>query len=234
MITLYHFGPFQDLPDPSPFCLKVDAYLRMTRIEFKCIATPANLRIAPKGKLPFIEDNGKIIADSTFIIEYLKKTYGDALDSHLDQRDRAISHAFIKLMDENLYWCLVHSRWVDEKVWPVVKQSLFGKLSFPLRQLIPVMARRGVKKALYLQGTGRHTHEEILEIARRDLDALSALLGDKHYFMGDKATTLDAVAYGFLAEAIFPQLESPLNALTKSYANLVAFCERIRKKYYTT
>jgi glutathione S-transferase len=105
-------------------------------------------------------------------------------------------------------------------------------LPFPLRGLISSKVRQGIKKALYLQGMGRHTPEEVLEIARRDLDALSALLDNKPYFLGVRPTTLDAVAYGFLAEAIFPRLDSPMNALTKSYANLVAFCERVKDRYY--
>ncbi|MEN9397078.1 MAG: Glutathione S-transferase N-terminal domain, partial [Pseudomonadota bacterium] len=32
---------------------------------------------APKGKLPYIEDAGRTLADSTLVIDHLKATYGD-------------------------------------------------------------------------------------------------------------------------------------------------------------
>ena len=38
----------------------------------------------PKGKLPYITDGANTVADSTFILDYLKATYGDQLDAGLD------------------------------------------------------------------------------------------------------------------------------------------------------
>ena len=232
MITLYHFGPFRGLPDPSPFCLKVDAYLRMAGLEFTSSPGAANLRKAPKGKLPFITDDGRTIADSAFIIAYLKERYGDPLDGHLDREQKAIAHAFIKMMDEDLYWCLIHSRWMDDNVWPAVREEFFEKLPFPMRTVIFAMVRRQVRKSLYLQGNGRHSDAERLEIAKQDLNALSVFLGDKPYFFGDRPSTLDAAAYAFLAEIIVPPLEFPLREYACACANLVSFCNRIRGKYY--
>ena len=65
MITLYGFGPAFGLPDPSPFVIKVEVLLKMAGLEFR---TDANgFRKAPKRKLPYIDDGGTIVADSTFI-----------------------------------------------------------------------------------------------------------------------------------------------------------------------
>ena len=84
MITLYQFPPVWGLPNASPFCMKVETYLRMTGLPYQ-FARGADIRKAPKGKFPVIEDNGKIIPDSSFIVEYLKASYGDPLDE-LDPR----------------------------------------------------------------------------------------------------------------------------------------------------
>jgi len=65
MITLYGFGPAFGLPDPSPFVTKAEVLLKMAGLEFR---TDANgFRKAPKRKLPYIDDGGTIVADSTFI-----------------------------------------------------------------------------------------------------------------------------------------------------------------------
>ena len=50
MIKLHIFGDFGRLPDPSPFCVKVDCYLRMAGLPFETVAGMDNLQKAPKGK----------------------------------------------------------------------------------------------------------------------------------------------------------------------------------------
>src|SRR5688572_11570555 len=62
MITLYTFGPRFGLPDASPFVMKAELLLKMSGVDYRCIASGP--RGAPKGKLPFIEDNGTKVADS--------------------------------------------------------------------------------------------------------------------------------------------------------------------------
>lgn len=234
MLRLYNFGPFFNLPDASPFCVKVDAYLRAAGIPYEVVSGFENLRKAPKGKLPFIDDDGKVIADSAFILSYLKEKYGDPLDTGLTAEQKAAAHAFTKMLDENLYWCMVHSRWIDDSVWPTIRALFFSAMPAPMRAILPPIIRRGVAKSLREQGIGRHNPAEILEIARRDLSALSDLLGDKPYFFGQQVTTLDTVAYAFLAEAIVPPLKCGLNDLARSFPNLVAFVERFQTHYYPT
>ena len=71
MITLYGFNEAFGLVDASPFVLKVDVYLRMAGLEFERKSAISNLQHAPKGKLPYIVDGDKTIADSAFILDYL-------------------------------------------------------------------------------------------------------------------------------------------------------------------
>ncbi len=233
MIKLYNFGPFGDLPDPSPFCVKVDAYLRMTDQPFEVISGIDNLKKAPKGKLPFIEDEGKAVADSTFIIAYLKQKYGDPLDQSLSTEQKAVIHAYTKMMDENLYWCLVWSRWVSDDLWPQLKESFFGGLPPVVRDLAAAKVRKGVVRDVKGQGIGRHPKEDIKTIMTLDLEALSAQLGDKTYFMGDKESSLDAAAYGFLSQLVLAPLQSSMTELVTAYPNLVSFCHRFQHTYYT-
>lgn len=61
MITLYGFGRNFGLPDPSPFVTKAEVLLKMSGLTFQRDDTGFNK--APKGKLPYIDDNGTIIAD---------------------------------------------------------------------------------------------------------------------------------------------------------------------------
>ena len=60
MITLYTFGPYFGLPDPSPFVMKAEVLLKMADLPFATDTT--GFPKAPKGKLPYIRDDGKIIS----------------------------------------------------------------------------------------------------------------------------------------------------------------------------
>ena len=231
MITLYNFGPFQGLADPSPFCLKVDCYMRATNIEFETNSGANYIGKSPKHKLPYIEDDGKAIGDSSFIIEYLKEKHGDKLDADLNLEQKAVSRAFIKMLDENLYWCIVHSRWIGEG-WPVLKEEFFGTMPFPLKQIIPGIAQKGVRKSLYQHGLGRHSDQEILDVAKKDITALSDYLGNKDYFLIDKPTTLDVAAFAFLAEMIVPTMKTQLSDMAKTHENLISFVARMKGQFY--
>jgi glutathione S-transferase len=98
MITLYQFPRFLGVPNMSPFCLKLEAWLRMAELKYD-IREVTDPRKGPKGKLPYIRDNETKVADSAIIIDYLKKTYGVQLYIHLSLSDRAVARAFEKMLE---------------------------------------------------------------------------------------------------------------------------------------
>ena len=108
MLKLYQFERTWGIPNLSPFCCKIETYLRMAGIEYNI--KPALPMGAPKGKLPYISDQGKTLGDSRFIIEYLKSAYHD-LDSELTDEELALSTALQRLLEEHLFWVALYSRW---------------------------------------------------------------------------------------------------------------------------
>src|SRR6185295_4139940 len=151
MIRLYQYPPMFGLPNPSPFCMKLETWLRMTRLPFE-VERVVDPRKGPKGKVPWIEDQGRTIADSALIIEYLTKTYGDPLGSRLDARERASSLALQRLIEEHLYWAIAHGRFLDADVWPTTKTQFLAGFPAPFRPLVGRLVRKTVAKSLHLQG----------------------------------------------------------------------------------
>ena len=232
MIKLYGFGPAFGLIDPSPFVTKIDLTLRIANLEYQTIAKQSNLGKAPKGKLPFIDDNGKIIADSLFILEHLKAQHKIDLDNYLDQEQQAIAQLIVKSLDENFYWCLVYSRWISLDTWPIVRERFFGELPFPLNKIIPFFVRRKVQKQINAHGMGKHSKDEIIHIAKLTLANLSALLGDKKYFFGEQISSLDVTAYAMLSSFTMSSIENEMNNVAAEYKNLLNFTHVIKKRYY--
>jgi len=233
MISLYKFGPLKTVSDASGFCVKVEAYLKMAELPYETRSGIQYLRRSPKGKLPFIKDEGEVIADSAFILKHLEKKNKAILDGPLSDEQKAISHAFVRMLDENLYWTVVYSRWALDHNWLIMKDMFFGSLPFILKPIVPGIARKGVIKGLKGHGIGRHSEAEITEICACDLQALSDFLGDKEYFFGDQPSCLDAAAFGHLAQMILvDDFTGPVFDKAKSYKNLVDYTNRISKKYF--
>lgn len=69
MITLYLYPEMFGLPDNNPFGLKVDTFLKLAKINFETNHI-LDTKDAHRGQLPFINDNGRIITDSNYIIQF--------------------------------------------------------------------------------------------------------------------------------------------------------------------
>ena len=231
MITLYQFPPAFGLPNASPFCLKLELYLRMAGLPYRNCYT-LELHRAPKGKLPWIDDDGTVLADSGLIVDYLKAKFGDPLDGKLTPLQRAHALAITRLVEEHLYWAVLHDRWISAAGWAMTRPGVFGAMPWPLRVIVPLVARRGIRAELRGQGIGRHTPEQIHALGIADIDALATLLGDQDYFLGAQATSIDAIAAAFLANILMVALETPIKAAAAGHANLVAYCLRMARQYF--
>jgi glutathione S-transferase len=242
MIKLYAAAPAWNVPNVSPFVLKVDCYLRMVGLPYELVRFqfPEEVAQLPKGKIPYIEDQGQKIADSGFILEYLQTTYGDRLgEQRLNPREQAIALGLRRLMEEHLYWVICYARYMEDTIWEQYKHILFyvlfGRYGHSPSEVetVAAQARERIRSYLHGHGLGRHTKEEIYALGEADVTALSAYLEDRPYFLGEEPTSLDATAYGFLANILYVGYETPLEAHAKTLPNLWAYGDRMRQRYYS-
>jgi glutathione S-transferase len=231
-LKVYHLPGRWGLVSVSPFCLKLDAFLRMTEIPHQSItaATPFG---GPKKKAPWIEHEGRKIGDSAFIIAYLIERFGKDPDATLTPAQRGQAVAIQRLVEENLYWAMVYDRWVREENWPILKGSVLGRIPAPIRALIAPKARRDVQAQLRGHGLGLHSEADVRAIARRDIDALAAMLGDQDWFFGIEPTLADATVFSLLANIRYVEFTSPMQAMIEGHANLAAFIDRFRARFYS-
>ncbi|HXC56789.1 MAG TPA: glutathione S-transferase family protein [Rhizomicrobium sp.] len=226
MITLFGFGPAFGLPDPSPFVMKTEIQLKMAGLAYRRQrGAPPD---APKGKIPFIVDGGARIADSTFIRWHIERAHGVDLDRGLTPTQTAQAWAVERLLEDHLYWALLAARWLDDANFARGPAHFFDGAPDGVRE----GARERVRATLHGHGLGRHAPEEALQLAAKDLESLSALLGDKRYLMGDAPCGADATLAAMLAGILTPFFETPLRDAALTHANLVAYRGRMLAQYY--
>jgi len=226
MITLYGFGPAFGLPDPSPFVMKTEIQLRMAAIPYRRErGTPPQ---SPKGKVPFISDDGLPIGDSTFIRHHLEEEHGADFDAALTAEQKAIAWAAERMLEDHLYFALVQARWLDDENFAKGPAHFFDGAPQGVREA----ARERTRQALHGHGLGRHTPEEIVWLAAHSLQSLSGLLGGKRFLMGDDPCGADATMTAMLAGILTPFFDSALRDAALGHANLVAYRDRTMRRYY--
>ncbi len=230
MITLFGSGPNFGIPDASPFVTKAETLLRMSKLPFE--KALMSFSKAPKGKIPYIDDDGEMLGDSTFIRWHLEKKYGLNFDQGLTTEQRAIAWAFEKMAEDNLYWVSVHARWMDDANFKKGPRVFFKAAPAAIRPLVVAMIRRQVRKSLHGQGMGRHSAKEIAALGSRSVDAIADYLAEKPFFMGTEPTGADATIFAFVMSAMCPLFESPLQQAAASHDNLRRYVGRMTARFY--
>lgn len=239
MLKLYIFPrlPGAEVVNPGPACLKLETWLRIAGIphEVPASAPPA----PPKGKFPFIDDDGALIGDSTLILEHLKKTRQVDPDGALTPQERAIGLAFRRLMKEHFYWCMMQTRYRDDAGWgawsTLMRPTMLMMVGGDEGAVQPALEglRKTVVEQLLGHGIGRHTDAEIHELGIQDLTAVSDYLGDKPFFFGESPTSTDAAVYGHLANLLDIPMDNPSRRFARGRRNLVDYCARMRERFFS-
>lgn len=230
MITLYLAGPMFGLPDGSPFCTKADVLMKMSGLPYR--TAPADFRKAPKGKIPYVDDDGDLFGDSTFLRFHLEDKHGIDFDKDLSPAAKATAWAFEKLAEDHIYWATLDARWTDKANFDKGPRQFFEGMPAPLRLVIVPFIRRSVARDLRGQGFGRHAKPEIERLATRALDAISTQIGGKPWLMGEEPCGADAAVWAMVASLLCPVFDTPIRTAAERYANLVAYRDRGLARWY--
>jgi len=231
MIELHQFAPSYDLPNASPFCMKVETLLRMADLPYELVVV-RNPTSLPKGKAPIIVDGDTTVADSTFIAKYLETTYGVDFNAALTDTQKATAHMIQVMLEERTYWVLGYSRWIDDANWAAVNEVYFGAIPMPIRLGVSKLAKKSMTRNLQGHGLGRHDQEEIYALGISDIQALGHVMGDKPFVMGDEVSLVDASVYAFLANIMVPSVNSPLKDEVEKKPAFKAYVDRMTERYF--
>lgn len=229
MITLYTFPEAFGLRNVSPFCLKVEMALKYLALDYQ-IEFQSDPRKAPKGKLPYIVVDGKTIADSELIFEFLDEKTQGGLFGNLSAADKAQGTAFTRLSEDHLYWMIVASRWLDDDWWPNIVKGFFSGIPAIVRGFVTTMARKQVRQTYDLHGLGRHTQVEQEGFARRDLQAISDAIEGRSYIVGHQMSAYDFVVAGMLSGALDHQPSSWVTQIANEFPELQRYADGIQEE----
>jgi len=115
---------------------------------------------------------------------------------------------------------------------PMVADIVFKRAPAVIRPLVIWKVRGKVRNNLHAHGIGRHTEAEMTSMSNRAFEALSLLLGENRYLMGNEPCGADATAFAFIAGSLCPLFESPAHAKARTLPNLIAYRDRMMVEFY--
>lgn len=230
MITLYASSENFGLPEVSPYVTKTEVQLKLAGLDYRKV--PATPDTSPKGQLPWIDDDGTAVADSTFIRAHLERKYGFDLDAHLTPVQRAQAWAIERMLENQFAWTWVRDRWLVPENFAKGPAHFFDAVPEAFREQVRGEVQARVAANILAVGVGRHSDAEVLELGVRTLDALDLLLGDKAWLFGDQPSGVDATAFAMLAGVMTPYFDTPLRRAALGYPTLVAYVDRGFERFY--
>ena len=223
MITLYQFLS-------SPLCEKARRILAYKGIEYKIhevdrTKTEELKHVSPFGKFPAMEHDGEAICDSTDIAYFLEEKYPEKPLIPSDPLMAAQAHIIEDWADESLYFYEITMR----VSWEHNARNNLQKL---METMPPeVTEEQGLELALGFsqhvsttQGIGRKTREQVCADVERHLKALSAILSETDWLVGNNISLADIAVISQL-NCLIPTVE--VTEAIKLYPNIIEWMERV-------
>lgn len=204
MLELYQF-------EISHYCEKVRLILDYKGLTYRKIEVTPGIgqidlyRMSGQRKVPVLKDGSEIIADSTAIAKYLERQYPERPIIPTNPQERAV--------------CFLLEELADESIGLKSRMALFSGLSQNQNfrtALLPTTTPDFLKQLvgavpsdlLNVLGLGMGMSSDVIQSAlddlKQDLEALSVLLLDKPYLLGDRPTLADFAVAGLSMYIKFP------------------------------
>jgi len=232
-VVIVHMYPrHEKCANVSPFGLKLETWLRLHDIKYKpdhdC---PSH---AETSKSPWISYNGDEVTDSQLIIEFLTEKLGLAKAEAARPEDRVVSRGLRAILEDNLNFCRSSEMFIFGD-----PEDLAGYLPtfFAMNKAINKFVTKRVVKMIgnqpKAQGIGRLKKDEVMKMVEDDLETVSLALGEKPFVLGNEASEIDAVLFGFLACIMYlGPLNHQIPKILDKFSNLKAHTERMKEKLW--
>merc|ERR1712242_168929 len=232
-VYLYQSSRTPQIPSISAQELKLESWLKLQGITYENVDHKAKFT-SKNGTLPFIEFNGKEIADTDIIIDTLGDKFEKKISDHLTEDQKNVEHAMMRMVENHLYWAIMHWRTsnVDNtiKAYKIHLPTFYGS-KIPvgiLNMHFKFNICKKTQKKVKSQGM-----TNIEEMSKNDLTVLSNMLAEKEFMFGDDPSMLDMVVYSHLAQLIMVESEYPCplrDFLQESCKNLVGLVNRMKDR----
>ncbi len=187
--------------EESPFCDKIRRALNWKGIPYRIREVPIleamtrYRKVNPIGKVPALEVDGRVVADSTDIAYFLDERWPERPLLPRDPAERALCHFLEDWADESLYYYELRLRFTFPRNRPRWIAAVLAHDGALMRSAGAPVVARAIRKQCEAQGVGRKPAEMVLRDVDRQLDALGAWLSGKSWLVGGALSLADLATF---------------------------------------
>lgn len=255
-LVLYTFPPVPKSYSFSPFGLKAESFLRINKIPYETCYTSSSgknktipyLRIFNGNQSTDLDDFEEV-SDSNEMIAYLLKDtdFGtDACQENLTKEQKAISHAFLRMLEEHTsqtnFYYRYHLHMPAYCEATQLRERVFMGDKSKLGNMIFGFFKKGIvkwwKQKATARGFMRYSSPDVVwSMAGEDLQSLEDLFvsaPDQKYFLGQSHPgVLDCAVFGHLSQFLYIGMDFPhKNYLKENCPGLLRFMEHFKQTYF--
>jgi len=187
MLSIYQFKP----------AWSIQAYLRFSNIPYRVINLNFPIK-EPTGKLPQLHD-GHFIVPGLHAIDHIKKVHKNIdsflPESHVSDVEAYCAFALSKISEVLEFLNCAENNAVASLVTKVIP--------FPLNVVFQKVEKFNVSAKLWIHGIENRSLNEVIDVAESCFITLeNKLQNGQPFFFGDIPSSVDAVVFGLLAEAM--------------------------------
>ncbi|MHA6344223.1 glutathione S-transferase family protein [Roseivivax sp. CAU 1761] len=231
-ITVFHFAPAWDLPSCGPFALKLLAWLSHHRVPYRS-EVQNNPGKGPKGKSPWAEIDGDVVADSDRIIRHLKARLNiEDAEARLSAADRGIAQAFKSAFEERVHQILEYELFMLPEGQAFLRETFAQDMPKAMLAVVFPLLKRQFAKQLYARGVARHAPDEVIEMGRQEFEGLAGLLRERPFICGEAPGLADFSCFGQAAPMLRWPMPTPVAGIAKGLPELVRWSDAIERQCF--
>ena len=229
MLELYGLPSCAGLRSPSPWVMKVELAMRYFRLNYSLIQ-PDLIRFyrdVPSKKVPNLLIDGVPFVESERILKVLEKYAAPRTFPHPDDEDQASGIAFVRLVEDHLFYIVGKSKHLDSINTPMMWAEMFPSRWLPISHFVNIYGQRKALQRITSTSIGGLTDAEVHEEALKDIQTLVAQLSRTNFVAANSLTIYDFTIAAHIASILFWRIDNWLAPLFREHQIFYHYLERV-------
>lgn len=229
MLKLYGLPSCAGLRSPSPWVMKVELAMRYLELDYSLVQ-PQILRTlftSPSGKVPYLLIDGDPFVESERILKVLEKYATPRTFPHPDDEDQASGIAFVRLVEDHLFYIVNESKHLDSINTPMMWAEMVPSRWLPISHFINIYGQRKARQKKASTSIGGLTDAEVREEGLKDIQTLAAQFSKKNFIAANSLTIYDFTVAAHIASILLWRIDNWLAPLFREHQVFYHYLDRV-------
>ena len=209
--------------------MKVELAMRYLELDYSLVQ-PQILRTlftSPSGKVPYLLIDGDPFVESERILKVLEKYATPRTFPHPDDEDQASGIAFVRLVEDHLFYIVGKSKHLDSINTPMMWAEMVPSRWLPISHFLNIYGQREALQRIMSTSIGGLTDAEVHEEALKDIQTLVAQLSRTNFIAANSLTIYDFTIAAHIASILFWRIDNWLAPLFREHQVFYHYLDRV-------